>query len=61
MGEEVKRQEKVTQALGYTFGTYEEEERFYQEIAREADISGWELDRLLYNYTDHFLAAFGFQ
>ena len=56
-----ERINKMTQALGYTFGTYEEEERFYQEIAREAGISGWEVDRLLYNYTDHFLAAIGFQ
>ncbi len=48
---------KVTKALGYSFKTYEEEERFYQEIAKEAGLQGWELDRLLYEYTDHFLAA----
>jgi len=51
------RIKKVTKALGHSFKTYEEEERFYQEIAQEAGISGWELDRLLYNYTDHFLSA----
>ncbi len=51
------RIQKITQALGHSFKTYEEEERFYQEIAKEAGISGWELDRLLYNYKDHFLAA----
>jgi hypothetical protein len=52
-----ERIKKVTQALRYTFKTYEEEERFYQEIAREVGISGWELDRLLYNYTDRFVSA----
>src|SRR3712207_4478772 len=48
---------KVTKALGYSFKTYEEEERFYQDIAEEAGLQGWEVDRLLYEYTDHFLAA----
>jgi hypothetical protein len=36
--------------------TYEDEEHIYQEIAKEASLQGWELDRLLYEYTDHFLA-----
>ena len=48
---------RITKALGYSFKTYEEEERYYQDIADEAGLQGWELDRLLYNYTDHFLAA----
>jgi hypothetical protein len=48
---------KITKALGYSFKTFEEEERFYQDIAEEAGLQGWELDRLLYNYTDHFLFA----
>lgn len=52
-----ERIKKVTQALGYTFRTYKEHESFYQDIAKEAGLSGWELDRLLYNYTDKFLAA----
>jgi len=47
---------KITKALGYSFKTYEEEERFYQEIAKEAGLQGWEVDRLLYEYNDHFLA-----
>jgi hypothetical protein len=51
------RIKKITKALGCSFKTYEEEERFYQGIAREAGLQGWELDRLLYNYTDHFLSA----
>jgi hypothetical protein len=48
---------KITKALGYSFKTYEEEERFYQDIAKEADLQAWEVDRLLYEYTDHFLSA----
>ena len=47
---------KITRALGCSFKTYEEEERFYQEIAKEAGLQGWKVDRLLYEYTDHFLA-----
>jgi len=47
---------KVTKALGYSFKTYEAEERLYQDIAKEAGFQGWEVDRLLYEYTDHFLA-----
>jgi hypothetical protein len=47
---------KITEALGHSFKTYEAEERFYQDIANEAGLRGWELDRLLYEYTDHFLA-----
>ena len=48
---------KITEALGYSFKTYEEEERLYQDIAKEADLQGWEVDRLLYEYTDRFLSA----
>jgi thermostable 8-oxoguanine DNA glycosylase len=47
----------ITEATGYSFSTYAEHERFYQEIAREAHLQGWELDRLLYNYKDDFLAV----
>lgn len=47
-----ERIKKVTQALGYEFKTFEDEERFYQDMAEEIGISGWELDRLLYNYTE---------
>ena len=49
------RIKKITQALGYSFGNYQDHEKFYLDIARESGINGWELDRLLYNYTDYFL------
>lgn len=53
------RIQKITEALGHSFkpNEYDEHERFYQEIAGEAGLRGWELDRLLYGYTDHFLAV----
>lgn len=50
-----ERVKQVTEALGYSFKTYAEHERFYQDVAREANRQGWELDRLLYNYKDYFL------
>lgn len=50
-----ERIKAVTRALGYAFASYAEHERFYQQIAHESDLQGWELDRLLYNYRDVFL------
>lgn len=50
------RIKKITQSLGYTFSNYNEHESFYLQIAKESNINGWELDRLLYNYTDYFIA-----
>jgi|GEM_PF-1480203 len=53
-----ERIKQVTRALGYApdaFG-YAEHERFYQAIAREAGLQGWELDRLLYHFKDELLA-----
>ncbi len=51
------RIKRVTRALGYSFKTFDEEERFYQNIAQEAGLQGWALDRLLFEYTDHFISA----
>lgn len=53
------RIKKITKALGYSFkpNEYDKHEQFYQDIAKEAGLQGWELDRLLYNYRDHFLSA----
>ncbi len=52
-----ERIKKVTEALGYSFKTYAEHERFYQEVAEEAGLQGWEVDRLLYNHQGEFLDA----
>ncbi|OLE54900.1 MAG: hypothetical protein AUG51_06070 [Acidobacteria bacterium 13_1_20CM_3_53_8] len=51
-----ERIKKITMALGYTFTNYIAHEQFYLEIAREANLQGWEVDRLLYNYKDWFLS-----
>jgi hypothetical protein len=50
-----ERIKRITEALGYTFPSYREHEQFYLGIAAEANLQGWELDRLLYNYRDKFL------
>lgn len=50
-----ERIKKITRALGLTFGTYEPEEEFYLEVAKQAGLQGWELDRMLYNFRDCIL------
>ncbi|WP_119841755.1 HD domain-containing protein [Salinibacter ruber] len=47
----------ITELLGRQFESYEAEEQFYLEVAEEAGLTGWELDRLLYNFTDRFERA----
>jgi hypothetical protein len=50
-----KRIKQVTETLGYSFSNYAAHERFYQGVAQEANLQGWELDRLLYNYKNEIL------
>jgi hypothetical protein len=52
-----ERIKKVTEALGYSFAGYDEHELFYRGVAVEAGLEPWEVDRLLYNHQDEFLAA----
>lgn len=48
---------KVSAALGLNYEhSYHEHERFYQNVACQSGLNGWELDRLLYNFTDDVLA-----
>jgi|SRR5579872_5295956 len=47
----------ITEAMGYKFPNYKEHEQFYKEIAHQAGLRAWELDRLLYNFTDYFKTA----
>jgi hypothetical protein len=51
------RIKELSQSWGLSFGTYAEHEAFYLSAATDAGISGWELDRLLFNFTSEFLAA----
>lgn len=55
-----ERLKKVARALGFTGTRYRQAEAFYCAIARDADLEPWELDRLLYNFTDHFLGVVGY-
>jgi len=50
------RIKKVSEAYGLKFSSYEEHEAFYLSVAAAAGLTGWELDRLLYNFQDQFLA-----
>ncbi len=51
------RIKSVSNAWGLSFGSYEEQEDFYLSVAGEAGLNGWELDRLMFNYTNQFLPS----
>jgi len=40
--------------------SYGQAESFYCAIAKDAGLEPWELDRLLYNFTDYFLDIIGY-
>ena len=44
----------ISEALGLSFKSYSEHEQFYLEAARLANLNGWEMDRLMYNFRDDF-------
>lgn len=50
-----ERIKRITKALGLKFRTYEREEEFYLDVARQAGLEGWELDRMLYRFRDCIL------
>jgi hypothetical protein len=52
-----ERIKSISAALGYSFRTYDEHERFYQQLARDVLLEPWELDRLLYGFKNYFLAV----
>lgn len=47
-----ERIKSISKKLGYSFEDhqYEDHDRFYQEIAREAVLEPWEVDRVLYHF-----------
>ncbi|MFH0833923.1 MAG: hypothetical protein V2A63_00860 [Patescibacteria group bacterium] len=51
-----ERIKKISEKLGILDLPYEEHEKYYLEIANEIGISGWELDRLLYNCNKEIVA-----
>jgi hypothetical protein len=55
-----ERLKKVARAIGFTGTGYQQSVAFYCSIARDAELEPWELDRLLYNFTDYFLGVVGY-
>ncbi|HLB48414.1 MAG TPA: hypothetical protein VI793_20760 [Anaerolineales bacterium] len=53
------RIEKISEKLGLSFDNYEDEEQFFLAAAHEANLEGWELDRLMYNHLKEFLEQLG--
>ncbi len=49
------RIKKLSQTWGVSFSSYDEAEKFYLGVAADAGLSGWELDRLMYNFQSEFL------
>lgn len=49
------RIKSILEALGVALKTYQEQEDFLRKVARQADLNGWELDRLMYGYLNEFL------
>lgn len=49
----------ISDALGLSFSSYAEHELFYLNVARDAGINGWELDRLLFNFRNEVESRLG--
>jgi hypothetical protein len=49
----------ISDALGLSFSSYAEHELFYLNVARDAGINGWELDRLLFNFRNEVESLLG--
>jgi hypothetical protein len=52
------RIQRISRELGLSFQSYETEEAFYCRVASQAGLNAWEVDRLLYWFTDEVLEAF---
>ena len=50
-----ERIKNISEALCVSFTKYDEHEKFYLELAKKANIQGWELDRLMYNFNIEIL------
>jgi len=51
------RIQKISDAHDLTFDSYSEHEAFYLAVAKSAGLTGSELDRLMFHYTEEFLKA----
>lgn len=49
------RIKNISNFLGIEFQDYSQHEKFYLDVAHSAQINGWELDRLLFNFNDEIM------
>jgi len=47
----------ISKVLGLRFATYGAEEQFFLKAAHNANLEGWELDRLIWGHLDEFLES----
>ena len=52
-----QRLQSITKKIGFEFEDYDKHEAFYLQIAKEAGLDGWDVDRLLFNFHGYFEAA----
>jgi hypothetical protein len=53
------RLKRIARAIGFNGTRYCESEDMFRDLARDAGLDAWELDRLLYGFTDHYEMAAG--
>lgn len=46
---------KISDGWDLSFDSYEKHEKFYLSVAEKSGLNGWELDRLMFNFTGEFL------
>jgi hypothetical protein len=51
------RIKSISDGLGLHFHSYQAHENFYLNVAREAGLNGWELDRLMFSFQNEFLSG----
>jgi hypothetical protein len=45
----------ISKSWNLTFSNYQAHEDFYLELAKKANLNGWEFDKLMYNFKSEFL------
>jgi hypothetical protein len=49
----------ISKALGLNFVTYAAEEKFYLDVAKQAGLNGWELDRIMFRFRSEIESRLG--
>lgn len=50
-----ERIKRITAELGLSFSDYESHEQFYLSVAKDVELEGWELDRLMFRCVDEII------